>query len=398
MKTLSSILVCIAALLATVTPAFAASAAYKFMTVDIPVPGQPDQFAFPDDINDKSEILSNIRVNNLSEALIVDQLNLKKGEFKTATFSCTGIPFADTAAFSINNKGQIAGYCADAPSAPSKQYGFVRDKDGDHILLDFPGADGTAAFGISTNGKVTGQFYGPLRTDHGGALSYRFHCFIWDDAKYTQLDFPHENTYVNCSSINKRGQILGEYITVTLQNEYLEHGWFIYDNGNFILDFPLSLEHIGGPAIYLADINDDGQIVGQRWNGGPGWDGLFLYDDGKFYDIELPSEFAYADVRGMNNKGQFVGVYLIQVGIDPFYGWPIYESHGYIATPARPEFVANGKRKDVLREARPAEGIDPRAAIVALTKLSIERRWFTRDEFIRALPETAPETSLAAFR
>jgi hypothetical protein len=36
----------------------------------------------------------------------------------------------------------------------------------------------------------------------------------------------------------------------------------------------------------------------------------------------------------MNNQGQFVGMYAIQVGIDPFYGSPIYEYHGYIATPA----------------------------------------------------------------
>ena len=40
------------------------------------------------------------------------------------------------------------------------------------------------------------------------------------------------------------------------------------------------------------------------------------------------------DVRGMNNKGQFVGTYAVQVGIDQFYGSPIYEHHGYIATPA----------------------------------------------------------------
>lgn len=318
----------------TFTIAFAESIPYEFTTIDIPIPGESNRIAFPDDINDQGVILSNVRVNNLSEALIAIPLKSKGKPFRSDTFSCTGVPFADTAAFSINDKGQIAGYCTDAPSDPSKQFGFIRNRNGKHILLDFPGADGTAAFGINDRGQVVGQFYGPLRTDHGGALSYRFHCFIWHNGKYKQIDFPRDNTYVNCNSINNRGQVLGEYITVTLDNEYIEHGWFIYDNGRFILDFPLSLEHVGGPAIFLADMNNHGQIIGQRSNGDSDWNGLFLYDDGKFYDIELPPEFAYADVRGMNDKGQFVGMYSVQVGIDPFYESPIYEYHGYVARPA----------------------------------------------------------------
>jgi len=134
--------------------------------------------------------------------------------------------------------------------------------------------------------------------------------------------------------INRSGQILGECTTFDrATNETLAHNWFLYDNGNFIMDFPESLEHIGGPAIHLADLNDNGQIVGLRWNVGPDWNGAFLYGDGTFYDIEFPSGWLVTEVRGMNNRGQFVGTYRIQVGTDP-YGWPRYESHGYTATPA----------------------------------------------------------------
>jgi len=320
--------------------------AYTFATADIPIPDHPGRIAFPEDINDHGVIVTNF-FSDGGYTLIADPVKRKSSNFETTTFNCTGLAFADTAAFSINDKGQIAGYCVNAPTAPSKQFGFVRNRSGNHILLDFPGADGTGAFGINDRGQVVGQFYGPLSDDHGGALSYRFHCFIWDNGQYKQLDFPRDNTYVSCGSINKRGQVLGEYITVTLDNEYLEHGWFIYDNGSFILDFPASFEHVGGPAIFLADMNNDGQIIGQRSNGDPDWNGLFLYDDGKFYDIELPPEFAYADVRGINNKGQFVGMYAVQVGIDPFYGWPIYENHGYVATPAPPK-----RSQDLVAKAR----------------------------------------------
>jgi hypothetical protein len=103
-----------------------------------------------------------------------------------------------------------------------------------------------------------------------------------------------------------------------------------YDNGNFDVLF-LSFEHLGGNAILLSDINDDGQMVGQRWNGGPTWNGLFLVDDGIVFDVKgLPSDWILQQVRGINNEGQFVGVYLQQAGIDPF-GGPRYEAHGFIS-------------------------------------------------------------------
>ena len=103
--------------------------------------------------------------------------------------------------------------------------------------------------------------------------------------------------------INRSGQILGEYYTFDpATNETLAHNWFVYDHGNFIADFPESLEYIGGPAIYLADINDNGQIVGLRSNAGPDWNGVFLYMGGTFYDIELPAGWLVTEVRGINNK------------------------------------------------------------------------------------------------
>jgi hypothetical protein len=151
--------------------------------------------------------------------------------------------------------------------------------------------------------------------------------------KYTQLDFPRENTYVNCTAINKRGQVLGEYITVTLGNEYLEHGFFIYDNGSFSVPFPLSFDFVGGPSTYAVDMNNDGTVVGlvSPNDGTPLR--LFLYDDGEFFDIAMPEGWLLSDVGGMNNDGAFVGRYAIQVGFDPFYQEPIYRDHGFVATP-----------------------------------------------------------------
>ena len=91
-------------------------------------------------------------------------------------------------------------------------------------------------------------------------------------------------------------------------------------------------------------------VVDRRWNGGPEWNGLFLYDDGKFYDVYLPAGSLLLDLGGLNNKGQFVGLYAKQIGIDPFDGLPIYEHRGFLATPAPAkqsgEFVAQAGGKN----------------------------------------------------
>jgi hypothetical protein len=286
--------------------AFAESIPYDFTTLDILVPGSSTRWS-PDDINSEGVILTNARIDNLAEAVIAkpDQKNTK---FKTSIFSCTGVAFADTAASSINDKGQIVGYCANSPSGPSRLSGFVRRQNGDHILLDFPGADHTLAFGISSNNQVVGHYYNPLIPGQSGL--FRIHGFLWDGQKYSTIDFPRLNTYTMLWSVNTLGQILGEYTTFDpATNETLAHNWFVYDNGNFIMDFPESLEYIGGPAIDLADLNNNGQIVGQRWNGGPDWNGVFLYKGGTFYNIEFPAGWLVIDVRGMNNEGQFVGMF-----------------------------------------------------------------------------------------
>jgi len=323
--------------------AYGQSLEYNFQTLDISIPGHPGLVVFPTDINDRGRIVTNIRTEDeLTQALIVKP-NRRGTKFKNVVlFSCTGVPFADTSANAINKRGHIVGGCVDAPSAPSKEFGFVRYKDGRVVLLDFPGADGTQAFGISdkgglnNQGLVVGQFFGPLRDDHGGALSYRFHCFIWDGLTYKQIDFFRENTFVSCEGINSAGQVLMRYITVDLGNNTLEAGAVIYDNGTYQL-LGLDFLHEGGPGQSFTDINELGQMPVQRSNtGDPDFDGLWFWDDGKFYRIALPEGWRLVDVNGINNLGQFTGVYGIQTGVDPFHGnAPLFSLHGFIATPAK---------------------------------------------------------------
>ena len=106
MKTVRSttigIIVCL-----TAATAFAESIPYQFTTVDIVVPGSSAGLTLQD-INDDGVLLTNVRINNLAEAVIANPVGQEEG-FRTTTFSCTGVPFADTSASSINGKGQVVG-------------------------------------------------------------------------------------------------------------------------------------------------------------------------------------------------------------------------------------------------------------------------------------------------
>ena len=327
----------------------AQSVPYDITIVDIPHPLNPTGAALrPIDINNRGELLSNAFFQNQSRAVIT---YWNGARLKTTSFNCSDDPtsFAAITATSINNKGQIVGQCALVGSGPRTLYGFVRNRDGSKVLLHVPEPPqdnaNTFARGINNDGVVIGQFTGPIEPGRGGALAYRFHCFIWDptDGSYTQLDFPRTNTFIDCHAITDRGKVLGRYIEVTTSNETIEQGWFVYDikRGAFLLDFPLSFEHIGGPGIQLADINNRGDIIGTRFNGQPGdgWNGPFLYRKGTFYNLNLPFAGTVIDigVSGLNNKGQIVGTYTEWLGTDE-RGFLITARHGYVATPRFPAF------------------------------------------------------------
>jgi len=302
---------------------------YTFETLNIAIPGGPGLLVSPMDIDDQGRILTIINRENVTYAVATPPSKVRQDiKFKDQLWSfisCTGIPYADTMGMAIVND-VIVGACVDAPKAPSKQYGFTKPLSGPLQLIDFPGADGTMVGGRSNDGKLVGQFYGPLNQNRG-ALAYRFHCWTLIGGQYRQIDYPVPNTFVSCDAINNRGQILMYYITVTDQNEYIEQGAVIYDNGT-VTPLGKSFAHIGGPWIDFVDMNEDGAVLGWR----PG--GVFLWDDGLFFDIKFPEGWQITSLGGMNNREHFVGTYRVQTGIDPFYGDPIYTQHGFVAVPA----------------------------------------------------------------
>jgi probable HAF family extracellular repeat protein len=154
--------------------------------------------------------------------------------------------------------------------------------------FDFPGAIGTAAFGVNDRGQIVGLF-----TDAGGET----HGFLLDKGVFTQIDAPG-STGTQTTAINDRGQIVGLFFDAG----GVSHG-FILDNGAFTqIDFP------GATVTQLTDINDRGQIAGAFDDAG-GIRRGFLLERGVFTPINVPDAMG-TEPFGINDRGQVTGLFL----------------------------------------------------------------------------------------
>lgn len=294
--------------------ALAASVAYDFVTVDIPAGGTFT--VAPDDIDDNGTLLAN--TTGADNVIVLTRTNTKKN----ISFECGD----DTYGTSIK-EGRVTGYCTDGA--------FVRLKDGTMVILAALG-NSAVGFGIAKDGTVGGQFCTPNGPPNFGCT---LHGFTWhSDRGYKIIDYvdgrPGTQTRSNVIAPTSNGKALGEYYVFDQNNNTLEHGYYLYDNGFFdTTSLPKSFEHIGGPGVFIRDMNELGQVVIQRWNMIP--PRLELFDDAVLYQITgWPAEWRLSQVNGSNNEGQFTGSYLIQVGVDQVHGGePIYERHGFVATP-----------------------------------------------------------------
>jgi len=305
--------------------AFAQAIPYVAETLDIP--NDSHSVVTPRDLNDTGTVVADaVLPEAMGTMFLAKLLGLKT----VSTFNCAKLAYTETSGWSINNRGDVVGYCSLGPLGTDPSHGFLRDKAGRVVFLDYPGATLTLPTGVSNDRVVVGFYYGPPDFTRSGL--YRIHGFKWDSGVFQTIDLNLPDTYTILHSVNARGQMTGEFTRFNPQtNATLQHGWFIYDSGEFLLPFPDSLEWMGGPAIALSDINDAGQIVGIKSNGGSSWNGLFLYDHGNFFRIELPPDFEFPQVYGMNDRAEIVGLYQRKERWDPYYQTWIYSPHGFVA-------------------------------------------------------------------
>jgi uncharacterized membrane protein len=315
-------------------PSYGANAAYKFTTKDVPIEFTFFQETREDivrftDINKKGEIIGN---NFAGDGFLI------KNKQKPIEIRCPGDQTDNdsTIVSGINNFGQIVGSCTEGA--------FVRQRNGDIIVLNFPGADGTVASGINDLGHVVGQYWGTL---FGQALQ-RFHGFLWKDGEYITIDaaFP-DAMFTSLSGINNAGQIIGTYLHhrsgSSDPNDYDGEIAFLYDNGSFT---PLNSPDARAPFVCCGattlpmDINNAGQILGSTYDGN-GNLRFFLYDGGNYFMITgLPDNVTdSSSAWGLNDQSEIAGTYTQRVPCEAcgLGGEPAHRfiSHSFIAEPER---------------------------------------------------------------
>jgi probable HAF family extracellular repeat protein len=125
------------------------------------------------------------------------------------------------------------------PSTGGKTYNFS------YSSIDYPGADGTAAYGVNNEGQIVGGSY--VATNNGNI----WQGFLYSNGAFTTIDYPGAAD-TGAVGINDKGQIVGWYED-TVGNE---HG-FLYSDDQFT-----SIDLGDKTDTQAYGINDDGQIVG----------------------------------------------------------------------------------------------------------------------------------------
>jgi uncharacterized membrane protein len=168
-------------------------------------------------------------------------------------------------------------------------HGFLRDKRGRFRRIDVPGAKGTAAFRINDHGQIVG-YYSDTRANPDFAPDAR--GFLLDRGRLTRIAVPGASG-TQPLGIDNHGRIVGDYI-----DGRGVHGFVRDRNGNFTkFDVP------GAVFTDPLDINDKGQTAGTYVDGDGRVRGFLRDRSGRITTIDVPGA-QQTRIRGINNRGQ----------------------------------------------------------------------------------------------
>ena len=177
--------------------------------------------------------------------------------------------------------GALAGISLAAASSVSAQvFTSVNHPDA--------GLAGTYPNKINDSGEIAGTYYDSHVYAHG---------FIYSAGQWTAIECPDTNGTTAAYGINNNGDVVGS----CWSNGH--YRGFIFSGGSYNL--------IGVDTVYFEAINDMGQVVGNRQDGG--WGAPFLYDIANDTFTELGTEQPSSSpcksftASGINNSGVIAG-------------------------------------------------------------------------------------------
>ena len=295
MKSLSFLMGLALAGLLAAAPALADS--YTFTTITVPGAFQTHARG----VNEAGEIVGTFNTSSTNDPGDAHGFIDLNGTF--TTLNAPG--FSGTAVGGVNNAGQIVGY-----DASNQDRSFLYT-NGAYTAITAPNPPNieTAAYGINNLGQITGNVsqvfnlagHPPIGfLDTGGSFSY-FGAF--------GTTFPQ--------AINDHGEVVGfSYVNP----EFVGVDGFIYTNGvASLLDFP------GVFGTEAFGVNNLGQVVGTYFGSpfSPNSEGNgFLEENSVFTTINYPGALA-TELVGINDAGDIVGDYSDSTGEHSFLATPI---------------------------------------------------------------------------
>jgi probable HAF family extracellular repeat protein len=195
-------------------------------------------------------------------------------------------------AFSINNRGDIAGSFVDAGGST---HGYLRHRDDSIEQIDFPGSTSTHAFGVNDLGRVIGVY-----NDSAGSA----HAFLLRGGAYTTIDLPGSGQTTVPLSINDRNQIVGEFGGTATTNGF---GYFQREDGKFTLvTAPGSVPQ----GTLFISINNREQILG-AYTDSTNAQQNFVLQDKLYAPFNLPVRLgaSFVSAQTINDAAEIVGYY-----------------------------------------------------------------------------------------
>ncbi len=212
-------------------------------------------------------------------------------------------------AFSINNRGDIAGAYVDTAGT---FHGYVHHPDGTIDPIEYPGGFDTQAFGINDLRSVIGVY-----SDSAGNP----HAFVLREGVYKTIDVAGGLQTIPLS-INDREEIAGEYITTANTNGF---GYVQQKDGTVsIVTAPGS----DPQQTFFISINNRDQILGGYANASTAQQNFLL--TGSVYALfDLPARFGaiFVSAQTVNDRDEIVGFYQNAAGA----------FHGFLAIPETSE-------------------------------------------------------------